>query len=309
MDRGLGLVVAAALSCATVVAGDAAAQEWPGQPVTMVIPFAAGSGIDVLGRVVAPAMAEKLGQPIVIENVGGAGGMTGAARVARASPDGYAFVLGNVGTHAVNQSLYPHPLYDAARDFAPVMSIAETPQVVIARNDLPVHGLQGLIAYAKQNQAKMQYGSPGAGSAAHLGCSLLNAAMEVEVTHVPYRGGAAAMQDLLAGRIDYQGPLIALASGHIEARQVKALAVLTARRSSVLPQVATAQEQGLAGFGISTWNALFLPKGTPQAIVRKLHSAAEAAIELPDVHERLRQVGAEPTPREDRSPEFLQALV
>jgi tripartite-type tricarboxylate transporter receptor subunit TctC len=246
---------------------------------------------------------------IVVENVGGAGGMTGAARVAKASPDGYTFVLGNVGTHAVNQSLYPHPLYDALRDFAPVASIADTPQVLITRADLAVDGLQAFVAYAKANQAKMQYGSPGAGSAAHLGCALLNAAIGVDVTHVPYRGGGPAMQDLIAGRIDYQCPLIALALPLVAGGKVKALAALTARRTTILPQLATADEQGLAGFGISTWNALFLPKGTPPAIVRKLHDAADAAIDLADVRERLRQIGAEPARREDRSPEFLEKLV
>jgi tripartite-type tricarboxylate transporter receptor subunit TctC len=275
----------------------------------MVIPFGAGSGIDVLGRVLAPAMAEKLGQPIVVENVGGAGGMTGTARVAKAAPDGYAFVLGNVGTHAVNQSLYAHPLYDAARDFAPVAAVADTPQVLIARKDLAVDGLQGFIGHVKANQAKMQYGSPGAGSAAHLACALLNAAIGVDVTHVPYRGGGPAMQDLIAGRIDYQCPLVALALPHIESGQVKAIAAMSARRSASLPQLATAQEQGLAGFEVSTWNALFLPKGAPDAIVRKLRDAADAAIERPDIQKRLRQIGAEPTPREDRSPEFLQRFV
>jgi tripartite-type tricarboxylate transporter receptor subunit TctC len=254
-------------------------------------------------------MAEKLGQPIVVENIGGAGGMTGAARVAKASPDGYTFVLGNVGTHAQSQSLYPHPLYDAAHDFAPVASIADTPQVLIARADLPVDGLQAFIGYVKTNQTKMHYGSPGAGSAAHLGCALLNAAIGIDVTHVPYRGGGSAMQDLIAGRIDYQCPLIALALPQIESGKVRPIAALTARRSAVLPQVPTAREQGLATFEVSTWNALFLPRGTPKTIIGKLHDAADAAIERPDVRERLRQIGAEPVPREERSPEFLERLV
>jgi len=309
IGRGLAWVPAAALACVALAINGAAADEWPVRPVTMVIPFGAGSGIDVLGRVLAPAMADTLGQPIVVENVGGAGGMTGTARVAKAAADGYVFVLGNVGTHAVNQSLYPHPLYDAARDFAPVASLADTPQVLIARMDLPVDGLPGFLGYVKANQAKMQYGSPGAGSAAHLACALLNAAIGVDVTHVPYRGGGPAMQDLIAGRIDYQCPLVALALPHIASGQVRPIAALSARRSSSLPQLATAQEQGLAGFEVSTWNALFLPKGTPGAIVRRLHDAADAAIERPDIQSRLRQIGAEPTPRADRSPESLQRLV
>jgi tripartite-type tricarboxylate transporter receptor subunit TctC len=275
----------------------------------MVIPFGAGSGIDVLGRVLAPAMAEQLGQPIIIENVGGAGGMTGAARVAKATPDGYTFVLGNVGTHAQNQSLYLHPLYDAVRDFAPVALAADTPQVLIARADLPVDGLQNFIGYAKANYGKMQYGSPGSGSAAHLACALLNAAIEVDVTHVPYRGGGAAMQDLIAGRIDYQCPLIALALPQIESKKVKPIAALAARRSAILPQLPTAREQGLAGFEVATWNALFLPASTPKPIIHKLHDALDLAIERHDVQERLKQIGTEPAPREERSSEFLQEFV
>lgn len=181
--------------------------------------------------------------------------------------------------------------------------------MLIARADLPVDGLQAFIAYAKVHQATMQFGSPGAGSAAHLACALLNAAIGVDVTHVPYRGGGPAMQDLIAGRIDYQCPLLALALPQIDSGKVKALAMLTRQRSTILPALATAREQGLADFEVSTWNALFLPKGTPAAIVRKLHDAADAAIDLPDIRKRLAQIGAEPVPQEDRSPEHLQTFV
>lgn len=308
IPRGFVGVVAMAFAC-TTAAASAEAPPWPQRPITMIIPFGAGSGIDVLGRIIAPAMAEKLGQPIVIENVGGAGGMTGTARVAKAAPDGYVFVLGNVGTHAVNQSLYPHPLYDAAQDFVPVAALADTPPVLIVRKDLPAEGLHDFVGYAKANRAKMQFGSPGAGSAAHLACALLNVAIGVDVTHVPYRGGGPAMQDLIAGRIDYQCPLVALARPHIESGQVRAIAALSARRSVTLAQVPTAQEQGLPGFEVLTWNALFFPKGTPDALVRRLHDAADAAVESPDIQARLVQIGAEPMAREDRSPEFLKKLV
>jgi tripartite-type tricarboxylate transporter receptor subunit TctC len=235
--------------------------------------------------------------------------MTGAARAAKAAPDGYTFVLGNVGTHAQNQSLYAKPLYDPARDFAPVTLIAETPQVLIVRSDLPVDSMAAFIAYVRANRATMQYGSPGAGSAAHLACALLNAAIGVDVTHVPYRGGGPAMQDLIARRIDYQCPLLALALPHIERGAVKALAVLTQHPSMLLPKLATAQQQGLSDFQVSTWNALFLPNGTPAAIVQRLHDAATAALDAPDVQEHLRRIGAEPVPREQRSPEYLRLLV
>jgi tripartite-type tricarboxylate transporter receptor subunit TctC len=289
--------------------GEAPAQSWPARPITMVIPFAAGSGIDVLGRALGPALSEILGQQVVVENIGGAGGMTGAARVARAAPDGYQFVLGNVGTHAHSQSLYAKPLYNPGTDFAPVALVADTPQVLIARADLPAGNLREFIAYTKANQSKLQYGSPGAGSAAHLGCVLLNSAMGVAVTHVPYRGGAQAMQDLIAGRIDYQCPLLALALPHIESKKVKGLAVLTRDRSEIQPALASAREQGLADFELSTWNAFFLPKGTPPAIVGKLHSATMTAMESPSLRQALKKIGAELVPPERRSPAYLQGFV
>jgi tripartite-type tricarboxylate transporter receptor subunit TctC len=290
------------------VGNTALAKTWPSRPMTMIVPFGAGSGVDVLGRVLAAAVAEQFGQSVIVENVGGAGGMTGTVRVAKAAPDGYTFVLGNVGTHAQNQSLYAKPLYDAARDFAPVALVADTPQVLVARADLSIDGLRGFISYLKQNHAKMQFGSPGAGSAAHLACALFDAAVGVEVTHVPYRGGGPAMQDLIAGRIDYQCPLMALALPHVEGRKIVALAALTRQRSAMLPDLATAHEQGL-DFEVSSWTALFLPKGTPADIVTRLHDAVDAAIDAPVIKDQLRRVGVEPVPRESRSPDFLQRFV
>jgi len=299
----VGVALSALYPCAVV------AEDWPVRPVTMVIPFAAGSGIDVLGRILAPRLSEILGQQVVVENVGGAGGMTGALRVVRAAPDGYQFVLGNVGTHAQNQTLYPKPLYNAASDFTPVMLIADTPQVLIVRTDLPANNLQEFIAYARANQAKMQFGSPGAGSAAHLGCVLLNAAIGVSVTHIPYRGGAAAMQDLIAGRVDYLCPLVALAITQIEGRNVKAIAALSRTPSAVLPALASAHQQGLTDFELSTWNAFFLPKGTSTAIAQKLRDATDAAISAPEMQERLKQIGADAAPPEQRSRDYLAKFV
>ena len=246
---------------------------WPDRPLTMVVPLAAGSGIDVLGRVLAPRLSEILGQTVIVENVTGAGGTTGAARVAKATPDGYQFLLGGTGTHAYTQTLYQHPPYDALNDFAPVALVAEQPVVLIARKDLPADNLQDFIAYAKGHQAKMQYGSAGAGSAAHLACVVLNSAAGVLVTHVPYRGGGQAMQDLIAGRIDYQCPLLPIATQQIQSGSVKAIALLSRERSRTMPTLPTAREQGLTEVDVSNWSAFFLPKGTPSAIVQKLHDA------------------------------------
>ncbi len=285
------------------------AQDWPSRPVTMVVPLAAGSGLDVVGRILAPRLAELLGQQVIVENVGGAGGVTGANRVAKAPPDGYQFLLGTVGTHAQNQTLYKHPPYNAISDFAPVALIAEQPIALIARKDLPADGLREFIAYAKAHQAKMQYGSAGTGSAAHLACALFNATTGIDVTHVPYRGGAAAIQDLIAGRLDYQCPAVAIAIPQIEARLVKAVALLSRERSPQLPRLATAQEQGLAGFDAGIWYALFLPKDTPAPIVQKLHDAAVATMDTPAVDERMKSIGASGVASDRRSAEYLARFV
>ena len=299
----------AASAAALLAAGTAAADDWPTRPVTMVIPFAAGSGVDVLGRIIGPGLSEALGQQVIIENVGGAGGMTGAARVAKAPPDGYQFVLGNVGTHAQNQTLYKRPLYDALVDFTPVILIADQPLVLIARKDLPARDLREFVAYTKANQRKMQYASAGAGSAAHLACMLLNAAIGVDVTHVPYRGGGPAMQDLIAGQIDYQCPYLAIAISQIESNTVHGVALLSKTRSPVLPNLATAQEQALGDFDVDAWAAFFLPKGTSTAITNRLHDAAVAAVNSRAIQEQLKGVGAELVTPERRSSEYLHAFV
>ena len=298
-----------ALTLLVILVAPAAAQDWPSRPVTMVVPFAAGGPMDTVGRILAVRLGEVLGQQVVVENVGGAGGMTGAARVAKATPDGYQLVLGNIGTHAHSQTLYKNPLYNAATDFSPVVLIAELPQVLIARNDLPARNLQDFIAYARQHQAKMQYGSGGAGSATHIACVLLNAAIGINVTHVPYRGGGPALQDLVAGRIDYQCLDAPIAVPQIEAGAVKAIAVLTRERSAVLPTLASAHEQGLTDFAAANWCAIFLPERTPAPIVGKLHDAVVATMETPAVRMRMSEIGADLVAPERRSPDYLGAFV
>jgi tripartite-type tricarboxylate transporter receptor subunit TctC len=306
MDR-LVAALAGLMSAAATV--PAAAQDWPTRPLTMVVAFAAGGGADVMGRILAQRLSELLGQQVIVENVGGAGGMTGTYRVARAAPDGYQIALGSVGTHAYNQTLYKRPLYNAATDFAPVALLAETPQVLATRKDLPADNLQDFIAYAKANQARMQYGSAGTGSPTHLACALLNSVIGIDVTHIPYRGAAPTMQDLIAGRIDYQCPNTTVALPQIESRTIKAIAILTRDRSPILPDLASTHEQGLTDFEASIWYALFLPKGTPAAVVGKLHGAALATIETPSVRERLKDIGATVVSPARRSPEYLQKFV
>jgi tripartite-type tricarboxylate transporter receptor subunit TctC len=274
----------------------------------MVIPFAAGGPTDILGRVVAGRMSEILGQTIVVENVGGAGGMTGSVRVAQAAPDGYTFVLASVGTHAQNQTLYKHPLYDAATDFTPVALIAETPIALITRKDLPPNNFKEFVAYAKANQADMKFGSAGAGSATHLGCVVLNFTIGVNIVHVPYRGTGPAMQDLAGGRIDYLCDIIATAKPQIDAGTVKGLAIMTKERADVLPNLPTTLEQG-TDVQAYTWSAVFLPKGAPDAIVQKLNGAIVKAMKTPSVRERMAGLGAVLVADDRATPQYLGQFV
>ncbi len=292
-----------------LTAGGALGQAYPTKPMTMIIPFAAGGPTDVLGRIMAQRMSEILGQQVVVENVGGAGGMTGSKRVADAAPDGYTFALGTVGTHAQGQSLYKKPLYHADSDFTPVALIAEVPIVLITRKDLPVGDLAQFVAFAKANQAKMQYGSAGAGSATHLGCVLLNYLIGVDITHVPYRGTGPAMQDLQGGRIDYLCEIITTAKPQIDGGTVKALAIMTKERSKALPNVPTGIEQGVQNLEAYTWNAIFLPKGVSSATVKRLHDATLGAMKSPLVRQRLEELGAVIVADDRATPEYLAQFV
>ena len=297
-----------ALAALLAMTGAAGAQNFPSRSLTMVVPFAAGGPTDVLGRIIAQRMGEVLGQTVIVENVGGAGGMTGSKRVAEARPDGYTMVLGTVGTHAQSQTLYKRPLYNAVTDFTPVALIAEVPIALLVRKNLPVKDLKDFVAYAKANQTKMQFGSAGAGSATHLGCVVLNTAMGTDITHVPYKGTGPAMQDLVAGRIDFLCEIVSTAKPQIDGGTVNAIAIMTAARSPVLPNLATAREQGL-DVQAYTWNAIFLPKGAPADVVKKLHDAAVAAMDTPAVKDRLQGLGATIVASDRRSPEYLGSFV
>jgi tripartite-type tricarboxylate transporter receptor subunit TctC len=301
--------IIAALSLLALALPAAAQEGWPTRPLTMVVPFAAGGPVDLLGRILAQYLGETLGKPVVVENVAGAGGMPGSLKVARAAPDGYTFLLGSIGTHALNQSLYKHPLYDAASDFAPVELIAQVPLVLIARRDLPANDLRQFIDYAKPHQSSLHFGSAGAGTSTHIGCVLLDQVIGIDVTHVPYRGGEAALLDLLAGRIDYMCSILSIAAQPIRAKEVKALAMLSRERSPLLPELATAHEQGLVDFDIRSWNAVFLPKGTPPAIVGRLNAALARVIDEPAVRGKLAELGLDVAPETERSPAYLADFV
>jgi tripartite-type tricarboxylate transporter receptor subunit TctC len=303
------IAVATFLTLLAAPAAAQTAQGWPNRPVTMVVTYVAGGTTDIIGRIIGTKLSEILKQQVIIENVGGAGGMTGAARVAKSTPDGYQFVLGNVGTHAQNQTLYKNPSYNAMTDFAPAGLLVDLPMLMVARTDLPANNLKEFMAYAKVNQAKMQYASAGTGAPTHLACALLNVAMGVNITHVPYRGSALALQDMIAGRIDYHCLNASAAIPHLEGKTAKAITMTTKERSQTFPTIPTAHEQGLKDFVAENWLAFFFPKGTPGAIVQRLNEAAIEAMTTPAVAAQLKKNGADIVAPERRTPEYLQKFV
>jgi tripartite-type tricarboxylate transporter receptor subunit TctC len=298
-----------ALAALLALTGAAGADTFPSRTLIMVVPFAAGGPTDVLGRIMAQAMGDILGQTIIVENIGGAGGMTGGKKVADAKPDGYTMLLGTVGTQAQGQTLYKKPLYNAVTDFTPVALVAEVPIVLIARPDFPADNLKDFIAYAKANASKMSFGSAGAGSATHLGCVVANLAMGTDITHVPYKGSAPAMTDLISGRIDFFCEVLSTAKALIDGHKVKPIVLMNDKRSPVEPNIPTAEEQGIKGFEAYTWNALFLPKNAPADIVKKLNDAAVKAMNSPAVKDRLQTLGATVVSANEQTPEYLGEYV
>jgi tripartite-type tricarboxylate transporter receptor subunit TctC len=281
------------------------AEDWPKRTLTLVVPFSAGGSSDTIGRIIADGISNNLRVPVVVENVAGVGGMLGGIRVAKAAPDGYQFVIGNVGTFAQSQWLYKAPLYNAVTDFTPVGLLTDESLVLVTRKDFPADDLQQFIAYAKANQEKLHYSSSGAGGSNHLACMLLNARIGIEVTHVPFRNVVQGLQEVMAGRVDYDCVSLPLALPQIAANTVKPIAILSKIRSSNLPDLPSAHEQGLTDFDLPSWYALFLPAKTPTEIVKKLNSATVEALENPSLQQRLKLVGGDVIAPERRSPEYL----
>lgn len=287
----------------------AQSQDWPTRPITMVVAAAAGGPIDVFARILAERISPTLGQRVVVENIGGGGGIMGGQRVAKADPNGYTVLLGTIATHTNPQLHVDKPPYDPVGDFAPVALIAEIPLVLIARKDLPPNTFDEFVAYAKANQARMNYGSAGVGSAAHLGCVMLDRAMGTTIQHVPYRGTALAMQDLMAGRLDFLCEIAVTAVQSIKAGSVKGIANLSGQRSAVLPDLPTAAERGLPSVQAYTWTALFAPKGTPASVTAKLQAATVAAMNGPGLREQLDSLAAALVAPDRRSPDYLGRFV
>jgi tripartite-type tricarboxylate transporter receptor subunit TctC len=284
----------------------AAGQSWPNRFVTLIVPFGAGSGTDIVARIVATHISETLGKQVVVENVAGAGGTVGLSRAAKAVPDGYQMAIGAVDTLAQSQYLFKIPLYNSAVDFEPVALAVEQPLVLIVRKDLPVNNLKEFAAYLKANQGKMRFGSAGVGTAPYLACAMLTSAVGATATNVPYRSAAPALQDMISGDIDYYCPLAISAIRLIENKSVKVLAVLTRERSPLFPDLATAREQGIDVTDGYYWNGFVFPKGTPEPIVAALNAAIRNALDNPIVQARLRDLSATVVAPERRSSAYFR---
>ncbi len=292
-----------------LLAAPADAQEWPTRPVTLVVPYAAGGPVDTLGRILGAGLSDALGQQITIENVGGAGGMTGSNRVAKAAPDGYTMLMGSTSVLAQNQTLYKHPLYDAATDFVPAALVTDSARVLITRKDFPADNFKDFVAYAKTHQDSMKYGTAGVGSGVHICGILLNQALGTNITMVPYRGTAPAMQDMIGGRIDALAEQISTALPQIQGNAVKAIATMGLERAPGLEDLPTAAELGYPTLDCGSWGALVFPKGTPEPIVRRLAKAASDAVDQPAIRKRFAEVGVTVPAPERRTPEYLAKFV
>ncbi|WP_395707750.1 Bug family tripartite tricarboxylate transporter substrate binding protein [Casimicrobium huifangae] len=281
------------------------AQAYPSKPVTVVVPFSPGGGTDIGARLIAQKLTAKWGQSVIVENRAGAGGLVGADLVAKAKPDGYTLLVGNVGTQAINQSLYKMP-YNADTAFAPISMIAELPFVMLAGPSVNAKTPKEFVALAKAEPGKRTYASSGQGGSPHLTAEIFQGAAGVKLTHVPYKGGGPAMTDLMAGHVDILFASVLEGSGHVKAGKLKALAVSSATRSPALPDVPTLAEAGIANSESGSWIAMFAPTGTPQAIVDKIAADIKEAVAQADTKQTLIGQGATPW---STTPSELKAII
>jgi tripartite-type tricarboxylate transporter receptor subunit TctC len=282
----------AALGCASLAAtmGAHAADAWPSKPITLVVPFSAGGTTDIVARVIGQKLSEALHQPVIVDNRGGAGGTLGAGVVARSAPDGYTLFMATIA-HSIAPALYKNLPYDFIKDFEPVGLVATVPNVLIVNNTVPAKTVAELIAYIKKHPNQVNYGSAGIGSTEHLAGELFRSLTGTQITHIPYKGGAPMMADLMGGQVQMALETAPSAAPHVRAGKVRALAVTSAKRSPAFPGVPTLQEAGVKGYDMQTWYALMAPHGTPKAIVDRLHVELEKALKLPDVEKTFAEQG------------------
>jgi tripartite-type tricarboxylate transporter receptor subunit TctC len=285
-----------------------AQQTYPSRHITMIVPFAAGGPTDIVGRIVAEHMSRTLGQQVVIENVAGAAGTTGATRAAKADADGYTLMVGPMSTMSFTPALYPKLAFNPLTDFEPIGVAASAPIMLVVANNVPSTKLSEFTEHMKANAVKLTNGNAGVGSTSHLACLLMNNRVGATVTMVPYRGTGPALQDVVGGQISYLCDQVTSLMAQVKANAVRPLAVLAPTRSPVLPDVPTAAEAGMSGIDMVVWNALFAPKGTPPDVIEKLNAALQKAITDPASREKFLQLGAEPPSEAQRSPDALRKL-
>lgn len=289
-----GRALALALAVAALPFAAHAQAPFPNRSVTIVVPFPPGGGTDVGARIVAQKLAERWGQPVVIENKAGAAGQIGGELVSKAKPDGYTLLMGNVGTQSVNPSLYPKMTYDPGTAFAPVSMVAWLPLVMLSHPAMPAKSPKEVAAAARAKPGSLTYSSSGAGGSMHLAGALFESMAEAPMLHVPYKGGGPALQDLIAGHVNYSFATILEASGFVQAGKLRALAVTSTKRSPALPDVPTLAESGLPGYEASSWIGLLAPAGTPPALVERIAADVREVVARPDVRERFVAQGATP---------------
>jgi tripartite-type tricarboxylate transporter receptor subunit TctC len=275
----------------------------------MIVPFAAGGPTDVIARIVSESMSRSLGQQIVVENVAGAGGTTGILRGAQSKPDGYTIMMGHMGTHGAAPAVYPDLKYDPVKDFEPIGLAAGTPILIVAKKDFPAKDLKEFVAYVKANSTKLNEAHAGVGSVSFTTCSLLNSMLGAKPTRVVYRGTGPALNDLVAGQVDYMCDQIVNLVPQIQAGTIKAYAVALPERSPALPDVPTTKEGGLPEYQVSAWNAIFAPKGTPKDVLKKLNDALLKALDDKGTAKRIQDLGGDISNKEARTPEGLRKLV
>jgi len=308
--RSLTIVSVLTVAATSLTGASARADEpYPLRPITMIVPFAAGGPTDILGRVVAQAISPMLGQQVIIEDTTGAGGTIGATKAARAAPDGYTMLMGNLGTQAASVGIYSKLAYDPRTDFEPVVLVASTPMVLVTRKTLPMHTLAEVVAYVKEHKGKTTMGSAGVGSISHLTLLLFNHLTGADVTHVPYRGLSEAINDLLGGQIDLLFDQVVTATPHILAGAENAIVVTIPNRAPAIPDVPSATEAGRPALQTVAWTALFMPKGTPHDMVLRINAAVQKTMDDPQIAKRLAEIGADIPPPDQRSPEALGHLV
>lgn len=302
------LSAALALAAAISVSAPAKAQDYPTRPITMVVPFAAGGPTDTVARLVAESMSKTLGQQVIVENVGGAGGTRGAGQVAKAAPDGYTVLLHHIG-QATAATLYRKLPYNPATDFEAVGLVTAVPMTMIAKSSFEPKTMADAVSYVKANKDKVTYGNAGVGSASHLCGMLFMSSIGAQMTTVPYQGTGPAMNDIVGGQIDLMCDQTTNTTGQIKGGKVKAYAVTTKDRVKSLPDLPTMQESGIKDFEVAVWHGIYAPKGTPKAIVDKLNAALDVALNDPKVIARFADLGTEPEPKDRRSPAFHKDFV